>query len=258
MSLCVFCGGPADSKEHVFARRLFKRAGADRLLVVPGLYHQTAGTKRRPSHFLDTFEVRCVCTACNNQWMNELEAWFESRLGCLIEPAWPRLAAAMIDELKKEGPQLARWLLKTAIIFNQACIKGAIRVEFPVQVAQSLKAGHLPGHCWVDLAYSKLSTVGAAISKGFRVINAGRYNPNQIFSQGVGFRFAVQFNHLLLRIARTPSVSVKYLTRQGELPMRLYPTPSPGIPEHFAYEDIMDFEHAVFLETWLSGQGDVP
>jgi hypothetical protein len=254
----VFCGASADSKEHVFAKRLFKRAAAARLPVVSGLYHETAGTKKRPSHFLDTFEVRCVCTACNTQWMNDLESWFESRLGCLIEPAWPKLAVALIDELKKEGPQLARWLLKTAITFNQACIKGAMRVEFPPQVAQSLKVGHLPSYCWVDLAYSKLSTVGGVISKGFRVIDGGKYNPNQIFSQGVGFRFAVQINHLLLRIARTPGVNVRYLTRQGELPMRLYPTPSPRIPEHFAYEDIMDFEHAVFLETGLSGQGAVP
>jgi len=25
-------------------------------------------------------------------WMNDLEEWFERRVGCLIEPNWPKLA----------------------------------------------------------------------------------------------------------------------------------------------------------------------
>jgi len=40
--------------------------------------------------------------------MNDLEAWFESRLGFLFERQWPKLALTMIDEIKKEKIQLAR------------------------------------------------------------------------------------------------------------------------------------------------------
>ena len=36
-----------------------------------------------------------------------------------------------------------------------------------------------------------------------------------------------------------------------------YPTPATRIPDHFAYEDIMKFEHAVVLETWLNCPGNV-
>ncbi len=257
MSACVFCGALADSKEHVFAKRLFRRAGADRLRMLPGLYNESTGTRTRPSHFLDTFEVRCFCATCNNGWMNDLEAWFESRLGSLIEPDWPKLAITMIDDLKREGHQLALWLLKTAITFNQACMKGTLHVQFPEKIARSVKAGQRPDNCWVDLAYAKIPTVGAAMDKCFRVINGGKHYPSQVPPGVDGFRFTVQFNHLLLHLARAPFASVTYESWNGESPVRLYPKPASTPPTSFAYEDIMKFHHAVVLETWLGCQGNV-
>jgi hypothetical protein len=190
--------------------------------------------------------------------MNDLESWFEHRLGFLIERNWPKLAALMIETLKGEREQLARWLIKSAVVFNLASMKGELPVEFPAEVTRGIKDGILPDHCWVDLAYSELSTVGGAIGKCFRVINGGKYNPSQVFSGGVGFRFTVQFNHLLLRIARAPGTEVTYQSWQGELPVRLFPAAAARIPDNFAYEDIMKFEHAVVLETWLNCRGNVP
>lgn len=254
---CVFCGSPADSREHVFAKRLCKRAGAVRFPVIPGVFTEGKGTFTRRQYHLEAVQVRHVCTDCNNTWMNGLEAWFEQRLGYLIEPNWPKLALPMIEALKAERGQLAHWLMKTAVMFSLACVQGDLHVEFAPEVTRKLKKGILPDHCWVDLAYSKLPTVGGAIGKCFRVINGGKYNPSQVFSRGVGFRFTVQFNHLLLRIARAPGANVTYQSWQGELPVRLYPTPTPRIPDYFSYEDIMKFEHAVVLETWQNCQGDV-
>jgi len=62
--------------------------------------------------------------------MNDLEIWFERHLGFLIEPQWPKLALPMIDALKIENNELARWLMKTAVMFNLATLRGENRVEF--------------------------------------------------------------------------------------------------------------------------------
>jgi len=79
----------------------------------------------------------------------------------------------------------------------------------------------------------------------------------QVLKSGDGFKFIVQFNHLLLRIAQAPGANVTYQSQRGELPVRLYPTPIPRTPENFAYEDIMKFEHSVVLETWAGCRGNI-
>jgi hypothetical protein len=225
---CVFCGSPADSREHVFAKRLCKRAHVDHLPVISEFYAEGDGTVARPPHLLDGVKVRHVCAGCNNGWMNGLEAWFEQRLGCLIEPSWPNLALPMIEALREESGKLAHWMMKTAVMFNLAALQKD-RVAFDPVVTGKIKEGILPTHCWVDLAYSKLSTVGGAISKCFRVVNGDKYNPSQVYSAGLGFRFTIQFNHLLLRIARVPKANVTYEFPTGSVPVRLYPDPSPSI-----------------------------
>jgi hypothetical protein len=245
----VFCGDPADSREHVFAKRLCKRAGAVRFPVIQGLFTEGKGTVTRKEHQVGSVQVRHVCATCNNTWMNDLESWFETRLGCLIEPQWPRLALTMIKTLRTERAQLAHGLMKTAVMFSLASLQGNLRVQFEPEVTRRIEEGVLPDHCWVDLAYSNLSTLGGAIGKCFRAINGGKYNPSQVFSRGVGFRFTVQFNHLLLRIARAPGANVTCQSWNGELAVRLYPTPATNIPDQCAYKDIMSFEHGVVLET---------
>jgi hypothetical protein len=152
---------------------------------------------------------------------------------------------------------LAQWLMKTAVMFSLSSLQGQHPVEFaPVDIAK-IKDGVLPKNCWVDLAYSTFSTVGGAITPCFRVINSGKYNPSQVLKTGDGFKFYVQFNHLLLRIGQVPGANVTYQSWHGELPVRLYPTPVPKIPDNFGYEDIMKFEHAVVLETWQGCQGNI-
>jgi hypothetical protein len=168
---CVFCGSPADSKEHVFAKRLCKRAGAVKYPVIAGLSIEGEKTATRKEHEIESVQVRHVCTTCNNTWMNDLEAWFEQRLGYLIEPQWPKLALTMIEELKPERNKLAQWMMKTAVMFSRASLQGEHRVEFAPAVTRKIKDGGLPKNCWIDLAYSKFSTVGGTMTRCFRVVN---------------------------------------------------------------------------------------
>jgi hypothetical protein len=191
--------------------------------------------------------------------MNKLESWFESRLGFLIEPQWPHLALTMIEELKSERNKLAHWLMKTAVMFSLASLQNEHHVEFSPAVTQKVKDGILPENCWVDLAYSKTkpSTVAGTITRCFRVINGREPEQFQILKRGDGFKFIVQFNHLLLRIAQAPMANVNYESKRGEIPVRIYPTPCQLTPEDFAYEDIMKFEHSVLLETWNGCRGNI-
>ncbi len=255
---CVFCGFPADSKEHVFALRLCERAGAKKYTIVVG--HSVDGKPNitRDQHLIEGFLIRHVCATCNNGWMNDLEAWFEKRLGFLIEPQWPKLALTMIEALKPERHKLAHWLMKTAVMFNRASLQGEHQIKFSSVVLQKIKDGILPENCWVDLAYSKSkpSIVAGTITRSFQVINAKQPMQFQVFKNGDGFKFIVQFNHLLLRIAQAPYANVVY-QGHGEIPVRLYPTPCPRIPDNFSYEDIMKFEHSVILETWNGCRGNI-
>ena len=206
---CVFCGSPADSKEHVFALRLCNRAGAEKYSVVAGLSVEGRENVTRPAHIVQNVQVRHVCAKCNNGWMNDLEAWFEKRLGFLIEPDWPGFALpGIIEALKSERNMLAQWLMKTAITFSLATIRGENPVEFVPAVTHKLKQGILPENCWVDLAYSKTvpTIVGGAITRIFHVKNGGE--PIQDKVSNDGFNFIVEFNHLLLRIAQARSVQI--------------------------------------------------
>lgn len=256
---CVFCGSQANSREHVFAKRLCKRAGAVKFPIVVGSSIDGKPNITRNQHLIDGLKVRHTCTTCNNGWMNDLEEWFESRLGLLIEPQWPKLALMIIEELKPEHQKLAKWLMKTAVMFSLASVQREHLVKFSTATTRRIKDGNLPEHCWIDLAYSKSkpSTIAGTITRCFRVINARQPVQVQVLNEGDAFKFTVQFNHLLLRIAQAPHANVTYESLAGEIPVRLYPTPTLQTPANFAYKDIMNFEHSVVLQTWEDCRGNI-
>lgn len=259
--LCVFCGSRANSKEHVYAKRLCLRAGVPlTYTVLVGLATEGKENVFRKGHPIDSFQVREVCRECNHGWMNDLEGWFESRLGFLIEPNWPQLALTMIEELKSERHKLAQWLTKTAVMYSLAGMQGKHRVDFSASVTRNVKAGTLPENCWVDLAYSKsvATRLGGGITRCFRVINGDRRArvQSQVLQNGDGFKFIIQYNHLLLSIGQAPNANVQYLSYKREMPVRMYPT-ARQIPDNFAYNDIMYFERSLRLRTWAGCPGNI-
>ena len=50
--------------------------------------------------------------------MSDLEAWFQSAGGLLVESTWPMLADTLLSML--QGDQIAKWALKTAIMLDQS------------------------------------------------------------------------------------------------------------------------------------------
>ncbi len=252
-SLCVFCGSRANSKEHVFAMSVCKRAGDINYPVTAGLSVEgKENLIRNPKPMpIQALTVRCVCSPCNNLWMSELETWFISRLGSLIDPQWPQDALAVIEQLKPERNTLAHWLIKTAVTYSHTVLECSHPVEFSSAVTHKIKDGILPENCWIDLAYSKTKTFGAGITRHFYVKNGAQPVQNFPLKNGDGFNFVVQLNHLLLRIAQAPHVGeFIYPNQHGEIPVRLYPTPSPRMPENYEYDDMMNFQSSIILKTW--------
>jgi len=252
-SLCVFCGSRANSDEHVLAKSVCECAGDINYPVIAGLSvegQENIIRNVRPKP-IQALKVNCVCKTCNETWMSKLEVWFVSRLGDFIKPQWPQNSFALIDALKPESNKLAHWLLKTAVTFNHSTLKGDHPVEFSSTITRKIKDGILPENCWIDFAFSKTKTFGAGITRHFFIKNGAQHIQSFPLKSGDGFHFVVQLNHLLLRIAQAPHVKeFIYPNQNGELPIRLYPTPSPQTPDNFAYEDMMNFQQSIVLRTW--------
>ena len=248
---CVFCGGRADSLEHIIAQRLFKRAGQRNFKIIVGKTVDEKVIVNRKLHTLENLTVRCVCRECNQGWMNQLECWFEKRLGFLIEPTWPHLADTMIETLKTEKDDLVRWMMKTAVVVNENSVVEKI---FPSSLTLKLSSGYIPPDLFVDVAYSRMSTVAFTFNQAFQVINGGRPPALQLNKPGRSFRFTAQLNHLLLRLSRVPDARVTYWSFGGERPIAIYPEPVRKNPPFYEYQSLAEFDRSIVLETSLAHQ----
>src|SRR6478672_5845266 len=81
---CVFCGGPANSVEHIFKRTFKKKLGiADEPRVYTYEDHGAAPiSPPRPDPLFEA-KVRRVCGDCNSGWMNDLDLSVE---GWILDP----------------------------------------------------------------------------------------------------------------------------------------------------------------------------
>lgn len=115
---CIFCGSPANSKEHIWPVWLHELLGPQ----APGVRHdrqlhtfnpkegaRTSGPTGRQGD-IRTIRIRAVCRTCNNGWMSGLEEEVRPVLTPLVEGA----ACALDTEQLRT---LAQWLtLKTLIV----------------------------------------------------------------------------------------------------------------------------------------------
>jgi len=106
---CLFCGEPANSKEHAFPRWLSEVIGGEGDLTHAW---ENRGGSWTTSGF--DLQVRQVCATCNNTWMSELEDSSRDLLVPLVrgERTWP-LAA-------QEQVRLSAWGYKTGTMLALA------------------------------------------------------------------------------------------------------------------------------------------
>lgn len=120
MTGCVFCGAPANSKEHVIPQWLSKGPRED----IPGIYQKSVvdldGTILRDvRHRFGDITVKCVCTTCNNGWMNDLEEGVRPFLLPLI--LGTDEFVVILD--RKMQSDLAAWAMKTIMMFSFTNLK---------------------------------------------------------------------------------------------------------------------------------------
>lgn len=88
---CIFCGGPADSKEHLLRKKWQEYFGGDAQGFAD--VHTYGDPKGGPPHIQKSEyvsvpfdrQVRAVCIPCNTGWMNDLENEVEPILLRLFE-----------------------------------------------------------------------------------------------------------------------------------------------------------------------------
>ena len=108
---CMFCDGRASTKEDAWPLWLVRMFPEP-----PGGVSVEAERKgtvlepwRQRGHFM---KIRYVCQSCNNGWMSALENE--------AKPLIQRLLSDGVVDLEKEREIIARWVLKTCMVFEAA------------------------------------------------------------------------------------------------------------------------------------------
>ncbi|MDX6582613.1 MAG: hypothetical protein QOI10_1797 [Solirubrobacterales bacterium] len=103
------------TREHVWPDWLRRRVSVSDAVAHRQVFEHHGQTIRERDWSAQPFKmtVRAVCRACNNGWMHELEHQAESLLGPMLDGRG--------KALHRDGQaSLARWALKTALMFDQA------------------------------------------------------------------------------------------------------------------------------------------
>jgi hypothetical protein len=96
MKVCVFCGEPGVTREHIISTAVQKRMQLTGVEIEIGVGEEEGDGEFRPVHGLNELVTRKVCAACNSGWMSQLEVDFLAAAGPLIEPEWPRLESEFL------------------------------------------------------------------------------------------------------------------------------------------------------------------
>jgi len=106
MRLCIFCGQRAETLEDAWPRWLFRLLGPP---IRAEVWFGPDGERKEWSGA--PIRVRCVCAACNNGWMSQLEGRIRPLIGSMMHDLSIRLD-------RTEQHLIAAWCMKTAMVFE--------------------------------------------------------------------------------------------------------------------------------------------
>jgi hypothetical protein len=134
---CVFCGNPANSREHVWPQWVSRHFAAPFKLVDL--------SRDIPPRSMDTLDaqVRRVCQGCNGGWMSQLEAQAKP----LLEPMFDGNPVTLEPDVQAV---LAAWTVKTLMMLD---LWGAYPEAFSPAHHQQLRSGTPPSDAAVLLAF---------------------------------------------------------------------------------------------------------
>lgn len=247
--VCLFCPNPAGgNSEHIIAKRLFRRMDARYFPIKVG--HQK-GEKVTigQTHTLNTYVSKTVCEPCNNGWMNRLETWFETNMGMLIEPTWPKFAPEFLKHALADNTSLALWALKTVIMINARAGKN-LRSLVDQNTRDELYQQTVPEGLVVEIGSVHAKDVRCQVSRAWWTRNgAGPLAWQEHHKSFVG---VIQLNHLVIRVLRAPGTRQDYRKLRGRRPLPCYPTPADPYNVDFRFNDFNEFLNAMHLVTSMA------
>lgn len=111
---CIFCGNESLTREHIYSRawveRLAPRATSFTNQRAVG-YREAVPVSTWVSSAADVV-VRCVCSDCNNGWMNQLDAGAREMVTALAQG---QVKVRLVDEAL---PLFASWAVKMALVME--------------------------------------------------------------------------------------------------------------------------------------------
>lgn len=213
---CLFCGGPANSKEHVFPSWVDGIAPGDGKLG----HGRGDDSATRAGWEADGYDlkVRQVCKTCNETWMSILEARTRELLTPLI--LGTRSASLSVPEQKK----VAVWGYKTAIMAALAYPEEERFV--PAEDYRYFYEHRTPPNgTWVWIGALAADLGGNSYSAGFsRSQKLDFWKADGSPVQGHGYRISISVVSLVFEVMRDPHGS--RITREyddGEIWTRIRP-----------------------------------
>lgn len=222
---CLFCGSGELSNEHVFASSLIERAQLKESTILPAHLHVKKGLTQRPRRFKPSaFKTRKVCKRCNNEWMSTLENSVCRLLEPLIQAEWPVLYDDFLRAVEPDYETLARWMLKTAIIVEEASPPPEQKIIAPALYRMASGGDSVGADFHVLLGKIAYADFAVRLSKGMPTWNGRGLSPFQIHETGLSF--SVQLNHLAIRLINIPAAGITYkvshVDSNGALPVPIH------------------------------------
>jgi hypothetical protein len=204
---CVFCDGPAGSREHALPKWLVEAMQANTNRALPSYLGDRTGVELQGNpRATSNLITKRVCSTCNSGWMGELEGGMKKILEDLVKPDRKDFSRASLQQLRTHEPALRRWLVKTAETLSHLVSRSGVQ-QVPPHIAPLVRENKTPETCLIYAGWLPATGYNSEIGRGFRAFHNGEFSRN--LENSDTFNFSIQLNHLALRIANAPQSWLK-------------------------------------------------
>ena len=232
---CVFCGGPAGSREHALPTWLAEHLQAGKIPVYPRFFSDTHGWEAQGgARGAGNLITKRVCTSCNCGWMADLEGEVSAILSDLVRVGRSSLDRTSLQSLRQHEVVIRRWLTKTAITMSHLVSRSG-GAQVPEHLANETKLNTLQDTALIYAGWIGEPGFNSMTNAGFPAFFNGKFSRNFVRKDGRDhFHFALQINHLVVRITNAPG---------GGLILLDPPKDGPSYSPCFITERLLEVDH---------------
>jgi hypothetical protein len=160
------------------------------------------------------------------------------------------MAEAAIELALKEREQLAKWMLKTAIMIDAASMGNRRSID-PQTIADLYRGVVSPGVC-VDIGHVTSEVLASMIMREHLLFEGSGPAKPMRHKSGLSFRASLQLNHLALMVWRFPDVKmIKYASFEPmRFPLCCYPISQDPYKVPFTgFSTLAEFEMSMLVQV---------